>query len=137
LAAVLLGVPRAIDTRAFGAQRSVYVDLAPLASELRDFATELERAIGETTYSLAARRSEATLVVEVLHGPGRCRDGGGHVRRPRRAARSAGGPALPAGATGRCRPLVARETARLSRLTPSITLNTPGRIPEIAEPELT
>jgi hypothetical protein len=67
LAAVLLGVPRAIDTRAFGAQRSVYVDLAPLAPELLDFATELERVIGETTYSLAARRSEATLVVEVLN----------------------------------------------------------------------
>jgi hypothetical protein len=67
LSAVLLGVPRALDAEAFGAQRSVYVDLAPLAPELLDFTTELERAIGETTYSLAARRSEATVVVEVLN----------------------------------------------------------------------
>ena len=67
LAAVLLGVPRALDARAFGAQRSVYVDLAPLAPELQDFASELERAIGGTAYSLAARPSEATVVVEVLN----------------------------------------------------------------------
>ena len=67
IAAVLLGVPRALDARAFGAQRSVYVDLAPLAPALVDFAAELERAIGETAYSLAARPSEATVVVEVLN----------------------------------------------------------------------
>lgn len=66
LAAVLLGVPRALDSRAFGAQRSVYVELASLPSELQDFTTELERAIGETACSLATRRSEATVVVEVL-----------------------------------------------------------------------
>ena len=34
LAAVLLGVPRALDARAFGVQRSVYLDVAPLAPEL-------------------------------------------------------------------------------------------------------
>jgi hypothetical protein len=67
LAAVLLGVPQALDARAFGAQRSVYVDLAPLAPELLDFAAELERAIGGTTYSLATRPSEATVVIEVLN----------------------------------------------------------------------
>jgi hypothetical protein len=67
LAAVLLGVPRALDARAFGAQRSVYVELASVSSDLRDFTTELERAIGETAYSLAPRPSEATVVVEVLN----------------------------------------------------------------------
>jgi hypothetical protein len=67
LAAVLLGVPRALDARAFGAQRSVYVELASWPSELQDFAAELERAIEETAYSLAARPSEATVVVEVVN----------------------------------------------------------------------
>lgn len=65
LAAVLLGVPRVLDTRAFGAPRSVYLDVAPQAPELTDFAAELERAIGDTAYSLATSPSRATMVIEV------------------------------------------------------------------------
>jgi hypothetical protein len=63
---VLLGVPRALDARAFGVQRSVYIDVAPQAPELRDFAAELERAIVVGVHALATRRSEATLVVELM-----------------------------------------------------------------------
>lgn len=66
LAAVLLGVPRALEARAFGAQRSVYVEVAPLAAELREFAEALERALAGAAWSLATRPSEATLVIEVL-----------------------------------------------------------------------
>jgi hypothetical protein len=66
LAAVLLGVPRALDARAFGVQRSVYIDVAPQAPELLNFAVELERAIATGTHALVTRRSEATLVVELL-----------------------------------------------------------------------
>ena len=65
LAAILLGVPRGLDARTFGAQRSVYLNVATLAPELVDFVAELERAIGDAAYSLAARPSEATMVVEV------------------------------------------------------------------------
>ena len=65
LAAILLGVPRGLDARTFGAQRSVYLEVAPQAPELTDFVTELERAIGGAAYSLAARPSEATMVIEV------------------------------------------------------------------------
>ena len=65
LAAVLLGVPRGLDTRTFGAQRSVYVEVAPQAPELTDFAAELERAIGDAAYSLATSPSRATMVIEV------------------------------------------------------------------------
>ena len=66
LAALLLGVPRALDARAFGSQRSVYVEVASLAPELTDLTEELKRAIGEAAYSLASRPSEATLVVELV-----------------------------------------------------------------------
>jgi hypothetical protein len=65
LATVLLGVPRALDGRTFGAQRSVYLDVAPEAPELTDFLAELERAIGHAAFSLAARPGEATTVVEI------------------------------------------------------------------------
>lgn len=65
LAAILLGVPRGLDARTFGAQRSVYLDVAPLAPELADFVAELERAMEDAAYSLAARASEATMVIEV------------------------------------------------------------------------
>lgn len=65
LAAALLGVPRALGARTFGAPRSVYVDVAPQAPELTDFVRELERAIGDAAYSLAACPSEATMVIEV------------------------------------------------------------------------
>jgi hypothetical protein len=66
LAAVLSGVPRALDARVFGSQRSVYVEVASPAPELTDLTAELKRAIGNAAYSLASQPSEATLVVELL-----------------------------------------------------------------------
>lgn len=66
LASVLLGVPRALDARAFGAQGSVYVEVSPLAPELQAFARELERALLQASFTLAGRRSEAATVVDVL-----------------------------------------------------------------------
>ena len=65
LAAVLLGVPRGLDTRAFGAQRSVYVDVAPQSPELTAFVAELERAIGDAACSLASQPTATTTVIEV------------------------------------------------------------------------
>ena len=65
LASVLLGVPRALDARSFGAQRSVYVEVAPSSPELTAFAGELSRALADAGFSMAARPSGATLVVEV------------------------------------------------------------------------
>ena len=73
LASVLLGVPRALDARAFGAQRSVYVEVAPSSPELQAFAAELSRALADAGFSVAARPDGATLVVEV-HGLWRSRD---------------------------------------------------------------
>jgi hypothetical protein len=67
LASVLLGVPRALDARTFGAQRSVYVEVAPSSPELQAFAAELSRALADAGFSMAARPGGATLVVEV-HG---------------------------------------------------------------------
>jgi hypothetical protein len=65
LATVLLGVPRALDSRSFGAQRSVYLDVAPELPELSDFLEELERAIGAAAVTLAERPTEATTVIEI------------------------------------------------------------------------
>jgi hypothetical protein len=65
LAGVLQGVPRALDTRIFGAQRSVYLDVSPLAPELEAFARDLERALLDACYGLARDPSRATVVVEV------------------------------------------------------------------------
>jgi hypothetical protein len=65
LASVLLGVPRALDARAFGAQQSVYVEVAPESPELAAFAAELSRALGDARFSVAARPGGATLVVEI------------------------------------------------------------------------
>ncbi len=67
LASVLLGVPRALDTRAFGSPRSVYIQVAPDSPELAAFGEELSRALADAGVSLAARPSGATLVVDV-HG---------------------------------------------------------------------
>jgi hypothetical protein len=67
LASVLLGVPRALDARAFGAPRSVYIQVAPDAPELTAFAAELSRALVDAGLSVATRPAGATLVVEV-HG---------------------------------------------------------------------
>jgi hypothetical protein len=66
LASVLLGVPRALESRPFGAQESVYVEVSALAPELQEFARELEQALARASFALAARRSEATTVVDVL-----------------------------------------------------------------------
>jgi hypothetical protein len=65
LASVLLGVPRALDTRAFGAQRSVYIQVAPDSPELTAFAAELSRALGGAGFFTVAHPRGETLVVEV------------------------------------------------------------------------
>jgi hypothetical protein len=65
LAAVLLGVPRALEARAFGAPRSVYVEFALPAPGLAGFADELLRALEAAGCRLAARPEGATTVVEV------------------------------------------------------------------------
>lgn len=65
LASVLLGVPRALDARAFGAHRSVYIEVAPSSPELTAFAAGLSRAFADTGFAMAARPGGATLVVEV------------------------------------------------------------------------
>lgn len=67
LASVLLGVPRALDARAFGSPRSVYVEVAPDSPELSAFADELSRALAGAGVSLATGPAGATLVVDV-HG---------------------------------------------------------------------
>jgi hypothetical protein len=67
LASVLLGVPRALDTRAFGSPRSVYIQVAPDSPELSAFAEELTRALADAGASIAAAPAGATLVVDV-HG---------------------------------------------------------------------
>ncbi len=66
LAGILLGVPRALDTRVFGAQRSVYVEVSPASPELAAFAAALEQALGAGSWQLATRRAVATVVVDVL-----------------------------------------------------------------------
>jgi hypothetical protein len=65
LAAVLLGVPRALEARAFGAARSVYVEVADPAAGLTDFAEALSRALEQAGCAVAPRASGATVVVEV------------------------------------------------------------------------
>jgi hypothetical protein len=65
LAAILMGVPRALDTKAFGGARSVYVEVAEASPELAGFAEELSLALAEAGCRLAARPTGATVVVEV------------------------------------------------------------------------
>ena len=60
LAAVLLGVPRALEARSFGAPRSVYMDVARPAPDLAGFAEELQRALEAAGCRLAARPDGAT-----------------------------------------------------------------------------
>lgn len=76
LASVLLGVPRALEGRAFGSPRSGYVQVAPASPELTDFAAELLRAFGDLRFSRPLRAFGATLVVEV-HGLWRSLRGNG------------------------------------------------------------
>ena len=79
LASVLLGVPRALDARAFGAPRSVYIEVTPDSPELTAFAAELSRALGDAGFSTAPRPGGETLVVEV-HALWRAEDGSGSTR---------------------------------------------------------
>jgi len=79
LASVLLGVPRALDARAFGAPRSVYIEVAPDSPELTAFAAELSRALGDAGFSTATHPGGETLVVEV-HALWRAEDGSGSTR---------------------------------------------------------
>jgi hypothetical protein len=58
-------VPRALDTRAFGSPRSVYIQVAPDSPELTAFAAELTRALDDAGFSMATRPTGATLVVDV------------------------------------------------------------------------
>ena len=78
LASVLLGVPRALDTRAFGSPRSVYIQVAPDSPELSAFAEELSRALADARVSLATGPGVGTLVVEV-HGLWRSESANGSV----------------------------------------------------------
>jgi hypothetical protein len=71
LASVLLGVPRALDARTFGAQRSAHIEVAPSSPALDAFAAELSRALADAGFSMAAHPGSATLVVEV-HSLWRC-----------------------------------------------------------------
>jgi hypothetical protein len=65
LTAVLLGVPRALDARAFGAARSVYVEVEEPSPELAGFAAALSRALAEAGCRVAPRPTGATVVVEI------------------------------------------------------------------------
>jgi hypothetical protein len=76
LASVLLGVPRALDARAFGAARSFYVQVAPGSPELAAFAGELTRALVDAGLEAATRPAGATVVVDV-HGLWRSSGGKG------------------------------------------------------------
>jgi hypothetical protein len=78
LASVLLGVPRALDARAFGSPRSVYIQVAPDSPELSALAQELSRALADAGVSLATGRAGATLVVDV-HGLWRSESANGTV----------------------------------------------------------
>jgi hypothetical protein len=75
LTAVLLGVPRALDARAFGAARSVYVEVADPWPGLTGFADELSRALERAGCRVATAPTGATTVVEV-HALWKCADSG-------------------------------------------------------------
>jgi hypothetical protein len=67
LASILLGVPRALDARAFGARRPGYVELSPRSPGLQAFGEALSRALaGRPAWSLSRSRREAATVVDVL-----------------------------------------------------------------------
>ena len=67
LASVLLGVPRALDARAFGARRPVYVEVSPASPGLLAFGDALSRALAEQpAWSLSATRAEGATVVDVI-----------------------------------------------------------------------
>jgi len=71
LTALLLGVPRALDARAFGAARSVYVEVADPSPGLAGFADALSLALERSGCRVATSPTGATTVVEV-HALWRC-----------------------------------------------------------------
>ncbi len=67
LASVLLGVPRALQARTFGApQRAVWVEVSRPSPELGAFADAVSEALAASAWSLASGRSQATTIVEVV-----------------------------------------------------------------------
>jgi hypothetical protein len=67
LSGVLLGVPRALQSRTFGApQRTVYVEVSRPAPALGAFAEAFTEALADATWGLARTRSAATTVVELV-----------------------------------------------------------------------
>ena len=85
LTAVLLGVPRALDARAFGAAPSVYVEVADPSPGLAGFAAALSRALAEAGCRVASRPTGATVVVEV-HALWKCIDSRSDCREDRSEA---------------------------------------------------
>ena len=67
LASVLLGVPRALQGRTFGApRRAVWVEVSRPSPVLGAFAFALSEVLTDSAWSLAGGRWQATTVVEVL-----------------------------------------------------------------------
>ncbi len=66
LASVLLGVPRALEARTFGAHRSFYVEVSREAPGLGPVADALSEALAQSACALARRRSQATTVIDVV-----------------------------------------------------------------------
>jgi hypothetical protein len=77
LSGVLLGVPRALGSRAFGSRQPVYFEVAPDAG-LDGFAEALQHALEASGWLLAASRAAATTVVDVV-GLARSTDAGGRA----------------------------------------------------------
>jgi hypothetical protein len=66
LTAVLLGVPRALETRTFGAaSRPVFVEVSRLDARLADFTAALEREIVAACHRLVGNVRAAPAVVEI------------------------------------------------------------------------
>jgi hypothetical protein len=88
LASLLLGVPRALEGRAFGAGRTVCVEVSPDAPDLLAFRDALERALCDAAWTLVPRRAAGTTVIEV-HGVRSTRDA--HGRRQEAVALTVSG----------------------------------------------
>ena len=65
LSGVLFGVPRALESRSFGARRPVFFEVAPDAG-LEGFSGALERALHDSRWPLARSRAAATTVIEIV-----------------------------------------------------------------------
>ncbi len=67
LASVLLGVPRALQARTFGApRRAVWVEVCRPAPELSALADAVSEVFAASAWSLASGLSQATTVIEVV-----------------------------------------------------------------------